>query len=148
MLRLLNLGLKLRGSLAVSSALYLSFVAAVPAGNVDIDLRITNDGTTNIFVTVYDMNLNPPGMTTIHHERINGFTSVPVSVSADSNGRAKVYWTATSVDTFGRKCGQGATNDLNNRAAVRVRADSNCSDWLVSRYLTDLTLRRSSESGS
>jgi hypothetical protein len=104
------------------------FTAPAPAGDVDVDLTITNDGTANIFVTIYDMSAIPPNITIMHHERINGFTSVPISVSADSNGRANVYWTATSVDSFGRKCGHGATNDLNNNAAVKVQADSNCTD--------------------
>jgi hypothetical protein len=121
-------GLKLLGPKVLSAALFLLFAASVPAGDVDVDLTVTNDGTTNIFVTLYDMSANPPYVTVMHHERINGFTSVPISVSADSNGRANVYWTATSVDSFGRKCGRGGTSDLNNHAAVKVQANSSCSD--------------------
>jgi hypothetical protein len=117
---------KLRGTVVLGAALSLLFAIPVPAGDVDVDLTVTNNGTTNIFVTVYDASANPPRVTTIRHERINGFTSVPISVSADANGRANVYWTATSVDTFSRKCGHGATNDLSNRAAVKVQADSSC----------------------
>jgi hypothetical protein len=121
-------GLKLLGPKVLSAALFLLFAASVPAGDVDVDLTVTNDGTTNIFVTLYDMSANPPHVTVMHHERINGFTSVPISVSADSNGRANVYWTATSVDSFSRKCGRGATGDLNNNAAVKVQANSSCGD--------------------
>ena len=123
-----KVGAKLHSPIVLSSALLLLFTAPAPAGDVDVDLTVANDGTTNIFVTIYDMSAIPPHVTIMHHERINGFTSVPISVSADSNGRANVYWTATSVDTFSRKCGHGATNDLNNNAAVKVQADSNCTD--------------------
>jgi hypothetical protein len=115
-------------SIVLSAVLCLLLTAAAPAGDVDVDLTVTNDGTTNIFVTLYDMSANPPHMTMMHHERINGFTSVPISVSADSNGRANVYWTATSVDTFSRRCGHGATRDLSNNAPVKVQADSSCGD--------------------
>jgi hypothetical protein len=121
-------GVTLRGSIALSAALSVLFAVPAPASDSDVDLTVTNNGTTNIFVTVYDMSANPPHMSVMHHIRINGFTSVPISVSADSNGRANVYWTATTVDTFSQRCGRGATSDLDRNAAVKVQADSTCTN--------------------
>ena len=91
-----------------------------------VQVKITNDGTQDIVVTVYDMNATPQRIL-LQNARINGFTSVPVSAIADATGRANLSWTATSTDAKSRKCGHDDTLGLSDDAAVSVHADSSCS---------------------
>ena len=94
-------------------------------GGEGVQIKITNDGTQDIVVTVYDMNANPRAIL-LQNARINGFTSVPVSAIADANGRANLAWTATSADSTSTKCGHADTRGLRNDSAVNVHADSSC----------------------
>jgi len=114
---------------SLKGGLILSCLPLLLAGPVladdGIDVKITNDGTEDIVVTVYDMSTSPKKVVLIN-ARINGFTSVPISVIADANGRASVSWTATSVDHTSPKCGQAAAV-VENAASVSVHADSACS---------------------
>ncbi len=90
-----------------------------------VEVKITNDGTSDIFVTVYDMNTNPRKLV-LTNARINGFTSVPISLTGDANGEASLSWTATSTDAASKKCGHAETT-VSNAASVKVHADSACS---------------------
>jgi hypothetical protein len=92
-----------------------------------IPLKITNDGTQDILVTVYDMNVRPRRVV-LQNARINGFTSVPISASVDANGRANLSWTATNADSASPKCGHDDTPGLGNDSAINVHADSSCGD--------------------
>src|ERR1700742_5403013 len=94
-------------------------------GGEGVQVKITNNGTQDIVVTVYDMNANPHRIL-LQNARINGFTSVPVSAIADATGRANLSWTATSMDTTSRMCGQADTLGVADDSAVNVRADSSC----------------------
>jgi hypothetical protein len=94
-------------------------------GGEGVQVKITNDGTQDIIVTVYDMNASPRAIL-LQNARINGFTSVPLSAIADATGRANLAWTATSADTTSAKCGHADTFGLANDAAVNVHADSSC----------------------
>jgi hypothetical protein len=96
-------------------------------GGEGVQVKITNDGTQDIVVTVYDMNANPR-VILLRNARINGFTSVPVSAIADATGRANLSWTATSTDATSTKCGHADTVALSNDSAVNVHADSSCSE--------------------
>ena len=96
-------------------------------GGEGVQVKITNNGTQDIVVTVYDMNATPRAIL-LQNARINGFTSVPVSAIADATGRANLSWTATSADTTSAKCGHDDTLALRNDAAVNVHADSSCSE--------------------
>jgi hypothetical protein len=99
---------------------------AVPAlGDDGVSLNIANDGIDDIFVTVYDMNTKPY-IPVMDHARINGFTKVPVFVTADDTGRANLYWSAISVDDRDRQCGHETKLGLNGDALVSVHADSAC----------------------
>src|ERR1700689_1889874 len=60
----------------VSLPLLLSSQAALGGLN-GIDVKITNDGTENIVVTVYDTSTQPNSVV-LAHQRINGFSTVPV----------------------------------------------------------------------
>jgi hypothetical protein len=90
-----------------------------------IAVKITNDGTEDIVVTVYDMNTNPL-RAVLANARINGFTSVPISLVADNTGKANLSWTASNADSRSPKCGHADTV-VGNAAQVHVHADSSCS---------------------
>jgi hypothetical protein len=94
-------------------------------GGEGVEIKITNDGTEDIVVTVYDMNTNPERVV-LTNARINGFTSVPISLVGDASGRANLTWTATSTDAVSPKCGH-ANTVVRNAASVSVHADSSCS---------------------
>jgi hypothetical protein len=94
-------------------------------GGEGVQVKITNDGTQDIIVTVYDMNTSPRAIL-LQNARINGFTSLPLSATADATRRANLAWTATSVDATSAKCGHGDTLGLRNDSAVNVHADSSC----------------------
>jgi hypothetical protein len=96
-------------------------------GGEGVQVKITNNGTQDIVVTVYDMNANPRAIL-LQNAHINGFTSVPVSAIADANGHANLSWTATSADATSAKCGHDDTSGLGNDSAVNVHADSSCSE--------------------
>jgi hypothetical protein len=103
----------------------LLFLAGTAQGGEGVEVKITNDGTSDIFVTVYDMNTNPRKIV-LTNTRINGFTSVPISLVGDANGEANLSWTATSTDAVSKKCGHAETT-VSNSASVSVHADSACS---------------------
>jgi hypothetical protein len=94
-------------------------------GGEGVQVKVTNDGTQDIVVTVYDMNAEPKRIV-LQNARINGFTSVPISAIADATGRANLSWTATSTDAASPKCGHADTVTLGNDSAVNVHADSSC----------------------
>ncbi|HEX3398530.1 MAG TPA: hypothetical protein VHS76_17620 [Steroidobacteraceae bacterium] len=95
-------------------------------GGEGVQVKIINNGTQDMVVTVYDMNASPRRIL-LQNARINGFTSVLISAVADATGRANLSWTATSKDATSTKCGQGDTRGVDNDAAVKIRADSSCS---------------------
>jgi hypothetical protein len=92
-------------------------------GDEGISVHITNDGTVDIYVTVNDTNSHAP---IIEHQRLNGFATLPITVSADDKGRANITWTTISVDNNDRHCGRGTRANLENDATVNVHADSSC----------------------
>ncbi len=96
-------------------------LAGTALGGDGVDVKITNDGTEDVVVTVYDMNTQ---RIVLANARINGFTSVPISVLGDARGKANVSWTATSTDA--ERCGHAETHGLGNAASVNVHADSSC----------------------
>jgi hypothetical protein len=111
-----------------------AFILALPLlmigtalGGEGVQVKITNDGTQDIVVTVYDMNARPRAIL-LQNARINGFTSVPVSAIADATGHANLAWTATSTDETSAKCGHDDSSGLRNDSAVNVHADSSCNE--------------------
>ncbi len=109
---------------ALILALPLLMTGTALAGE-GVQVKITNDGTQDIVVTVYDMNAEPRAIL-LQNARINGFTSVPISAIADATGRANLSWTATSTDATSKMCGQAVTLGLSDDSAVIVRADASC----------------------
>jgi hypothetical protein len=103
----------------------LLLLAGMALGGEGVQVNITNDGTQDIIVTVYDMNTRPRGIL-LQNERINGFTSAPISAVADAEGHANLAWTATTADDTSRKCGHDETLGLGNDSSVHVHADGSC----------------------
>jgi hypothetical protein len=100
-------------------------VSATAVGDDMVAIRISNDGTDDIVVTVYDMNTEPPGAA-VARQRINGFAWIPVSVIAGAAGMGHVRWTATSAKAGLRRCGHQDKRGLGNDDSVQVFADSPC----------------------
>lgn len=116
----------MRGIIKAALILASPLMIGTALGGEGVQVKITNDGTRDIVVTVYDMNAQPQRIL-LQNARINGFTSVPVSAIADATGRANLSWIATSNDATSTKCGHDDTLGLGNNAAVNVHADSSCS---------------------
>lgn len=76
-------------------------MAGTALGGEGVQVKITNDGTQDIVVTVYDMSADPR-VILLRNARIRGFTSVPVSAVADGTGRANLSWTATRLASQNR----------------------------------------------
>jgi hypothetical protein len=111
----------------ILSCLPLLVVSAAAVGGLNgVDVTIANDGTEDVVVTVYDTSTQPNSVV-LSHERINGFTRIPVSLAADETGRANIAWTAVTVGANARKCGHAANAGLTDSASVNVHADSECS---------------------
>jgi len=114
------------GQPAVILGLLLTMlVGATAAGDDMVALRISNDGTDPVLVTIYDMNAQPPGAVVVR-QTINGFAWIPVSVTADAAGTGHIRWTATSAEAGPRRCGHHGNYGLGNDDSVQVYADSPC----------------------
>jgi hypothetical protein len=107
------------------AALPLMFLAGPARSGDGVALNIINDGTDDILVTVYDTTLGPNAVV-LSHTRINGFTTIPLTVAPDESGRANISWNAVSADANDRKCGHADSIGLGDSATVSVRADSVC----------------------
>jgi hypothetical protein len=117
----------------ILSCLPLLLLSAAAAGGLSgVDVSIANDGTEDVVVTVYDTSTQPngqPNAVELARERINGFTRIPVSLTADQTGRANIAWTAVTADPAdprSRKCGHATQVGLTDSALVSVHADSEC----------------------
>jgi hypothetical protein len=119
---------KLKGFGASGLAVAFALGAAAARADDGVPITIINDGTTDIIVTVYDMN-SADHRIVVPGERINGFSSVPITVTPGRNGGGNVSWTATTVsivDTGARRCGRGAQGALKQDAVVHVSANARC----------------------
>jgi hypothetical protein len=103
----------------------LVLIAGNAVGGNGINLSVTNDGIVDIFVTIYDMSSKPSAIV-VSHQRINGFTTIPIAVNPDATGRASISWTAISVDDRDRRCGHAEKTGLDDGASVNVHVDSDC----------------------
>jgi hypothetical protein len=111
----------------VKAVLILSAVPLLLAGALRGDgvaVTITNDGAEDIMVTVYDKSSNPHRLV-LNNARLNGFTSMPVTLVADPTGKASLSWTAISAESLSPKCGHADTV-VSNAASVNVHVDSSC----------------------
>jgi hypothetical protein len=107
------------------SAIPLMLLSAAAVGGLNgVDVTISNDGTEDVLVTVYDTSTQPTSV--VLSQRLNGFTRIPVSLPPDSSGRADIAWTAVTVDPNSRRCGHADKQGLADAASVQVHADSEC----------------------
>jgi hypothetical protein len=115
---------KIHFALMVAPVLLVMGMGAALGDGVSV--KIINNGTQDVVVTVYDTSTRPY-RTILTNARINGFTSIAVSMMTDSTGRANMAWTATTVDPNDRKCGHASSAGLKDADTVSVYADSECS---------------------
>jgi hypothetical protein len=101
-------------------------ISGTAMGGDGVQVKITNDGTRDIVVTVYDMSTRPERVV-LENAHINGFTSATIFALGDARGRANLSWTATSTDSTSPKCGHDETESISNDASVNVHAESSCS---------------------
>src|SRR5271163_601285 len=97
------MSLKMRTAVMLSSVPLLLATAAALGGE-GVQVKVTNDGTQDIVVTVYDMSSRTPRVV-LENARINGFTSVPINALSDATGHANLSWQATSADRTSPVCG-------------------------------------------
>ena len=119
-----------RGAFSLALACLLAVACLSMGGpparaNDTVSLTITNDNTDDILVTVYDMNTRPHAKA-LDGQRISGFASLPVSVTAGAGGTGHVYWRATTLDPNTPRCGQRDKAGLQNGDSVHVSAHSEC----------------------
>jgi hypothetical protein len=99
--------------------------AAALAGLNGVDVRISNQGTEAVVVTVVDTSTEPHSVV-LAHQRVNGFATVPISLAMDPAGRGNLSWTAVTADPTDRKCGHENQSGLTDSVLVQVHADSKC----------------------
>jgi len=103
--------------------MFLASSVAMSDGGVTV--KLLNDTTNNILVTVYDMNANPR-QKVLAAEKINGFASISISVNADSDGTGHLMWIATNLDPDNRQCGHNEKSNLGDDDIVHVYANGEC----------------------
>jgi hypothetical protein len=118
------MSVKIRTALILSS-IPLFFAGAAALGGEGVQVKVTNDGTQDIVVTVYDMSSRTPRVV-LENERINGFTSVPINALSGATGRAVLSWRATSTDRTTPACGHDEGVEIGDSSALNVHADSSC----------------------
>jgi hypothetical protein len=109
----------------VGATLVAVLMSAAARADDGVPITITNDGTSDIVVTVYDLNATPH-RAVVTGERINGFSSIPISVTPGRDGTAHVAWTANAVDPSSHLCGHANRRGLQSSASVSVHADTLC----------------------
>jgi hypothetical protein len=108
----------------LASAL-LGLYGAGAVADDKVAITVTNDNTDDVIVSLYDMNTRPRSKL-LSHQRLSGFSHIPISVSADASGNAHVYWTAVTADSAMHKCGRKDKPGLATDASVHVYAKSDC----------------------
>jgi hypothetical protein len=108
----------------VSLSLMLLAAAAAIADD-PVMIRLYNDDADDIVVTVYDMNAQLPGAV-LANQRINGFSWIPLSVTAGAVGRGDVKWIARTAEASFHRCGYQEMHGVANDSFVRVFANSSC----------------------
>jgi hypothetical protein len=110
---------------AIRGTMLLLFASAAALGDGAVRITITNDNPETILATVYDMNAQPRAAI-VAGQRINGFASISISISAGPDGYGHLSWTATTTDSFFHKCGSRDRSGLEDDTVVHVYAKSEC----------------------
>jgi hypothetical protein len=112
-------------SVTIATVSCLTFAGAGAYADDKVAIKVTNDNNDDVIVSLFDMNTTPRTKL-LSHQRINGFASIPISVTADANGTAHVYWKARSSGSDSPKCGAKDKPGLSADASVHVYAKSDC----------------------
>jgi hypothetical protein len=99
--------------------------AGMAVGGDGIAVKVTNDTSSSVVVTVIDMNSNPE-LSIISNETIYGFASRSIRITPDSSGNGHIRWTAISGDAGSRTCGRKERDQLNSETVVHVSANNSC----------------------
>jgi hypothetical protein len=112
---------------STSTVALLSFLLAAGAaqGSDGILVKVTNDTSANVVVTVIDMNANPE-QALVSNETIYGFASLSIRVTPDDSGYGHIRWTATSGSAGSRTCGHKERDRLSADSIVHVSANNSC----------------------
>jgi hypothetical protein len=104
----------------------LALLSAFDAAQADemLPITIVNNNTNDVIVTVRDLNTLAHTKVLVS-QRINGFASIPVSVTAGADGTGHVRWTAATAGDD-PKCGAKDRRGLGNNDSVHVYAKSAC----------------------
>ncbi|HEY0747563.1 MAG TPA: hypothetical protein VGD63_12740 [Steroidobacteraceae bacterium] len=117
---------RITGIAAIILGISLTLLASGSASAGDtVQLRLYNDGSDSLVVTVWDVNARFPGPAVVT-ERIDGFAWIPVMVNAGVDGNGHIVWTARSGEDAFLRCGRRDLGSLGEDNSVRVFTDSNC----------------------
>jgi hypothetical protein len=117
---------RITSTAAVILGISLALFASGPASAGDtVPIRLYNDGSDPIVVTVYDLNAEFP-RPAVTSQRINGFAWIPLSVLAGADGNAHIVWSARSGDETFKRCGQREIDELGDDDSVHLFTDSDC----------------------
>jgi hypothetical protein len=94
-------------------------------GDDTMNIRVYNDTSDEIVVTVYDMNAAPPGPVLLR-QTIDGFAWFPVLLTPGFEGSGHVRWKAETTGTGFHRCGHAERGGLGNDAMLHVFTDSDC----------------------
>ena len=94
-------------------------------GDDMMNIRVYNDTSDEIVVTIYDMNATPPGPVRMR-QIIDGFAWIPASVTPGLQGNGHVRWSAETTGTSFHRCGHAERRGLANDAMLHVFTDSDC----------------------
>jgi hypothetical protein len=106
-------------------SLSLLLISSAASADDPVTIRIYNDGADDIVVSVYDMNAQPP-QAVIANQRINGFSWIPISVTAGAVGNGDVNWMARTADRSFHRCGYQELHGVANDSFVYISVDSSC----------------------
>jgi hypothetical protein len=112
----------MRAALILSCMPLLFFESTARADGIEV--TISNDGTENLVVTIYDMSVSPK-RAVLTNARMNGFSSLSISLITDASGKGRLSWTATGTDPKFPRCGHSDVT-VDNAGSVSVHADSSC----------------------
>jgi hypothetical protein len=99
--------------------------AGAALGSDGIPVKITNDTSNNVVVTVFDMNASPE-KSALSNVTIYGFASLSIRVIPGGNGNGHIRWTATGGDASSRTCGHRDHDQLSADSIVHISANDNC----------------------
>jgi hypothetical protein len=94
-------------------------------GDDTMNIRVCNDTSDEIVVTVYDMKATPAGPVLLR-QTIDGFAWFPALITPGFEGVGHVRWSAETTGTSFHRCGHAERGGLATDAMLHVFTDSDC----------------------